>query len=42
VLADRGLLREGSAGSVRMETSGDPEKWMPVMKRLYRKGLEIR
>ena len=41
VLEAKGLLREGKAGSVRMETSGDPEKWMPVMERLYRKGLEI-
>ena len=41
VLEANGLLRAGKPGSVRMETSGDPEKWTPVMERLYRKGLEI-
>ena len=38
VLAGKGLLRTGKPGSVRMETSGEPEKWIPVMERLYRKG----
>ncbi len=41
VLTEKGLLREGKPGSVRMETSGETEKWKPVMERLYRKGLEI-
>ena len=41
VLTEKRLLRAGKPGSVRMETSGETEKWTPVMERLYRKGLEI-
>ena len=41
VLAERGLLREKGAGSVRMETSGEAEKILPVMERLYEKALHI-
>ena len=42
VLGDRGLLRsEERKGSVRLETSGDPEKTIPVMERLLRKGQSI-
>ena len=41
VLAERGLLREERAGSVRMETSGEAEKILPVMERLYEKALLI-
>ncbi len=41
VLAAGNLLKEGSAGSVRMETSGDPERILPVMERLFQKALDI-
>ena len=41
VLADRSLLRENHSGVIRMETSGNAEVILPVMKRLYRKGMEI-
>ena len=41
VLAQRGLLRDGKEGSIELHTSGDPETMMPVMERLYRKGMEI-
>ena len=41
VLAERGILKEGKEGIVHMETSGEPERLIPVMERLYKKGLEI-
>lgn len=41
VLEEKGLLRGEDAGSVEMRTSGDPEKILPVMQRLYAKGLQI-
>ena len=41
VLSARGLLRTGADGSVHMETSGEAERILPVMERLYRKALDI-
>ncbi|MBR2663510.1 MAG: glutamate racemase [Clostridia bacterium] len=41
VLSERDLLRTAGPGAVRMETSGDPEVILPVMRRLFRKALEI-
>ena len=41
VLAERGLLREAGEGVVEMRTSGDADRWLPVMRRLYVRGQEI-
>ena len=41
VLESRGLLRGQGKGSVRMMTSGDGERMIPVMQRLFQKGLSI-
>jgi len=41
VLASRNLLNETGPGSVRMETSGDPEQVLPLMKRLLEKADRI-
>ena len=41
VLTARGLLREDGEGSVEMRTSGDPERMIPVMQRLYRRAETI-
>ncbi len=41
VLAGEGLLRESGSGSVEIRTSGDPDRILPVMERLYRKALQI-
>ncbi len=37
VLDAAGLLREGGKGSVELKTSGDPERMLPVMRRLLEK-----
>ncbi len=41
VLEERGLLRTAGGGGVRMETSGNGNTVLPVMKRLYEKALRI-
>ncbi len=39
VLDSRGLLNPGTEGSVRLKTSGETEKVLPVMKRLMEKAM---
>ena len=41
VLAGKGLLREAGEGSVEMRTSGETEKELPVMRRLYERARRI-
>ena len=41
VLSDLGLTRETGEGSVEMRTSGDTERMLPVMRRLYLRGKSI-
>ena len=41
VLTDKELLSDSLTGYVEMETSGDPDIVLPVMHRLFAKGLEI-
>ncbi len=41
VLAEHALLQEKPLGSVHFDTSGDRKLWLPVMERLYQKGLSI-
>ena len=41
VLTRNGLLREGGEGRAEMRTSGDPERILPVMERLYQRALKL-
>ena len=41
VLESHGLLRKAGEGSVTLQTTGNSEMLLPVMSRLYAKGLEI-
>ena len=42
VLEREGLLSDAASGTVEIRTSGDPERILPGMNRLYRLALEIR
>ena len=41
VLRERGMLSDGQEGSVEMDTTGDPERDLPVMRRLLERARAI-